>query len=64
MEIIREKINRFSISVYIPGFVLKTVVGEIAESLTCSANVSANKIMNTGFRFRFEKAENAISDLF
>lgn len=46
-----------------PVFFLKLFLGEMAEMLVGSQPVSARKIQDTGFTFRFAQAEEAIKDL-
>ncbi|HEY0651783.1 MAG TPA: TIGR01777 family oxidoreductase [Chryseosolibacter sp.] len=47
----------------VPGFVLKAIIGQMAEIVVTGNLVSAKKIMDAGYRFRFENAEEAINDL-
>ncbi len=47
----------------VPPFVLKLLVGEMAEMLINGSNVSAAKILSTGFEFKFPAIEEALKDL-
>lgn len=47
----------------IPAFVLKALLGEMADLALRGSNVSAEKILNTGFTFSFTHAAPAVQDL-
>lgn len=47
----------------IPGFVIKLVFGEMSELVLRGNQVSADKILQTGFRFQYSELQNAINDL-
>jgi uncharacterized protein len=47
----------------VPGFVLLIVVGEMAEIVLNGSNVSPEKIMRTGFKFRFTDLAMTLKDL-
>lgn len=47
----------------VPKSILKIVSGEAAEYIVMSQRVSVDKILNSGYRFRFEKLEDALRDL-
>jgi len=47
----------------VPKFALKLVVGEAAEVVTASQKVDVQKLLNEGFRFKFENLEEALRDL-
>jgi uncharacterized protein len=46
----------------VPTFVLKIVVGEMAAIVLGGSKVSANKIKNTGFKFKYDKLEAALEN--
>ncbi len=48
----------------VPGFALKLVIGEFAESLLVSLRVIPEKALNEGFNFSFPVLENALKDIF
>ncbi|QCK13785.1 TIGR01777 family oxidoreductase [Mangrovivirga cuniculi] len=47
----------------VPGFVLKTMLGERAEVLLGGQKVSCEKIQKTGFEFNFDNVSDALKDL-
>jgi NAD dependent epimerase/dehydratase family enzyme len=47
----------------VPKFILKIVVGEAAEVVTASQKIAANKIVDSGYQFKFENLEDALRDL-
>ena len=47
----------------VPKFVLKIVVGEAAEVITASQKVDAQKLLNSGYKFRFPDLYNAFQNL-
>lgn len=47
----------------IPGFVLRAVIGEMADIVLTGARVSSEKIQEAGFEFRFKRLDQALSDL-
>lgn len=47
----------------VPGFALKLFFGELAEILLGGNRVSAKKIIETDFQFRFHLVEDALQDL-
>lgn len=48
---------------HVPGFVLKAVLGEMASMLLEGNRVSSEKLLNRGFRFEYERIEEALRDL-
>ena len=47
----------------VPKFMLRIVVGEAAEIITASQRIDVKKLLNSGYKFKFEKLENALKDL-
>jgi uncharacterized protein (TIGR01777 family) len=47
----------------IPKFALKIVSGELGEYVADSQRVSVDKIIKSGYNFKFENLENALRDL-
>ena len=47
----------------VPGFLLKAVLGEMADLVLQGSNVSARKILNAGYKFQFPTLDGAVSDL-
>ncbi len=54
--------KRFFIPFRVPSFVLKFLLGEMSIELLKSATVSADKILLTGFQFRFPDITSALND--
>lgn len=52
--------NRFYITLPVPAFVLKIVLGEMSIEILKSATVSAAKIQHAGFTFRYAGVEEAV----
>ena len=48
----------------IPKFAMKIVAGEVADYAVMSQRTSVNKILNAGYKFKFESLEEALSNLF
>ncbi|MEP6748034.1 MAG: TIGR01777 family oxidoreductase [Bacteroidota bacterium] len=55
--------GKFYIPVYVPGFVLKIILGELSTEVLKSATVSAEKIRKTGFNFIYPSIDAAINQL-
>lgn len=47
----------------VPKFALKIVVGEAAEVVTASQRVDVKKLLSSGYKFKFEMLEEALTDL-
>ena len=47
----------------VPLFALKLAVGEAAESIVASQRVMPKKLLDSGFKFKFENIEKALNDL-
>ncbi len=47
----------------VPGFVLKIVLGEMADMVLNGSKISSTRIQTTGFKFKFTKLEEALRDL-
>jgi uncharacterized protein (TIGR01777 family) len=47
----------------IPSFVLKFLMGEMADMVLKGAKISSMKIQNAGFEFKFKKLDDALHDL-
>lgn len=58
-----DSIGRPLILPNVPGFALKLVLGEMADIVLKGANVSSQKVENSGFRFKFPELHDAISDI-
>jgi uncharacterized protein (TIGR01777 family) len=47
----------------VPKFAMKIVAGEVADYAVMSQRISVEKIINAGYKFKFENLEAALSDL-
>ena len=47
----------------IPSLVMKLIFGKMSELLLKGSRISSEKIINTGFKFKFSKLEIALNDL-
>ena len=47
----------------IPGFVLRIILGEMADIVLNGSKVSSDKIQKTGIKFQYTKLENALKNL-
>ena len=50
--------------VNVPEGVLKLILGEMSSVALISNNTSAQKILDTGFKFKFLQIENALTDIY
>jgi uncharacterized protein (TIGR01777 family) len=48
----------------IPSFILKILLGEMASIVLGGSNVSAEKILKTGFEFRFPNLQSALNNIY
>ncbi|HRH47594.1 MAG TPA: TIGR01777 family oxidoreductase [Panacibacter sp.] len=51
------------VSMHVPGFVLKIMLGEMSVEVLKSANVSVAKFQHTGFQFAYPTIEAALKEL-
>lgn len=61
---IAKKLNKPLWMPKVPKFVLKTVLGEMGSLAVDSQLVSAGKIREVGYRFKYPKLEAALNDLY
>jgi uncharacterized protein (TIGR01777 family) len=61
---IARQLHRKIILPPIPSFVLRTMLGEMADLVTKGSKVSGARIANMGFRFNFPHLPEALADLF
>lgn len=64
MEVIGKALHRPVFLPAVPAFALKLVFGEMAEMILSGSRVSAQKIMQAGFSFRFAKLQDALKEIF
>ncbi len=48
----------------VPSFVVKSIYGELANLLLYSSKVNAEKILNTGFEFKYSKLKEALTNIY
>jgi uncharacterized protein (TIGR01777 family) len=61
---IAKKLHRPVWPVNVPEGVLKLILGEMSSVALISNNTSAQKILDTGFQFKFLQLENALTDIY
>ena len=47
----------------VPKFLMKTVLGEMSTVITEGSRVSSQKLIDTGFEFKFTELQQALNDL-
>ena len=47
----------------VPRLILRLVVGEAAEVVTASQRINSKKLLDSGYKFKFENLEDALRDL-
>lgn len=60
---IAKQLNRPILVPFVPGFILKIILGEMADIILNGSIASSEKIEATGFKFSFEKISFALQDL-
>ncbi|MDY3400966.1 TIGR01777 family oxidoreductase [Riemerella anatipestifer] len=55
--------KKYSLSVKVPKFLLRMMLGELSDMLTSSAKVSSQKIEQAGYKFRYPNIKDAVEDL-
>ena len=61
---LKKVLSKALIMLPVPTFALRIVLGEMARVVVFSQRVSAQKILDTGFTFSFDKVDKAFSDLY
>ncbi|NQX40460.1 TIGR01777 family protein [Pedobacter steynii] len=61
---IAKKLHRPVWPINVPEGVLKLILGEMSSVALISNNTSAQKILDTGFKFKFLQLENALTDIY
>ncbi len=62
-KLLGKKLSRPSY-LHAPKFGIKLVAGEIADSILVSQKVIPQKLISSGYKFKFEKLESAFNELF
>ena len=60
---IATKMHKFHLTVKVPVFVLKIMLGEMSIEVLKSANVSSKKIQSAGFSFDYANVDAALNQL-
>ena len=47
----------------VPAWILRTVMGEMSDIMLKGSRVSAQKIINAGYSFRFDKLDEALKNI-
>lgn len=47
----------------VPAFIIKSIFGEMSEIILGSIRVSADKVLKTGFEFKYAKLEDSLRDI-
>lgn len=63
LELAKQMCSNKFISIHVPSFVLKLVLGEMSIEVLKSATVNADKIKHTGFTFLYPSIEAALENL-
>ncbi|MCH7397415.1 TIGR01777 family oxidoreductase [Belliella sp. DSM 107340] len=63
-EIAAKKIDKMFVNIGVPGFLLKIVLGEMAQMVLGGNKVSSKKIEAAGFKFRYPTLEEALEKTF
>jgi len=63
LKLARKRNKNFFLTIPVPSFVLKTVLGEMSIEVLKSTTVSTQKIEHTGFRYDYPIIDNAIDNL-
>ncbi len=63
MKTIARKKGGIKLPIYIPDFALKVGLGEMASEVLKSTTVSADKIQQAGFEFKYPTVENAVANI-
>lgn len=63
VRLINSILNRPNLAPKVPAIALKALLGEMAKLLTEGSRVSAKKLLDTGFRFKYPEARPALVNL-
>jgi uncharacterized protein len=47
----------------VPGWIIKTIMGEMSDIVLTGSRISSEKIIRTGFSFRFKKLDEALENI-
>ena len=63
VKAIASKLNKVHLTLKVPVFALKIILGEMSVEVLKSANVSSGKIQQAGFEFEFPTIDSALTQL-
>ena len=63
VKLLGKRLKRSIFLPNIPARIVKIILGERSQLLLDSHNISSDKVINSGFKFNFEKFDKAIADL-
>tara|TARA_S200000501_G_C20773090_1_gene721462 strand:- start:35 stop:937 length:903 start_codon:yes stop_codon:yes gene_type:complete len=63
IKIIQKKVCPFALSIQIPEFLLKFILGKRYSIINVKLKLSANKLVNTGFKYKYNKMEEALENI-
>jgi uncharacterized protein (TIGR01777 family) len=63
MKTLKAHIRSWALSFPIPSFVLKTAMGEMSKILLNSNRVMPNRLLDSGFVFKFDTLDKTVADL-
>lgn len=63
IKLYANSLNRLVLPIPIPKIIIRLIFGEMSVLIFNSQNVSASKIINSGFNFKFPTLEEALSNL-
>ncbi|EOZ92208.1 Cell division inhibitor [Indibacter alkaliphilus LW1] len=63
-EKVAKKKGKIFVNFGVPGFGLKIILGEMAQMVLGGNKVSANKILESGFQFRYPSLEEALNKIY
>jgi uncharacterized protein len=59
-----KKVGKLFLGIGVPGFVLKLILGEMAQMVMGGNKVSSKKIQEAGFQFRYPSLEEALEKIY
>jgi uncharacterized protein (TIGR01777 family) len=59
-----KKVGKFFVGMGVPGFALKLVLGEMAQMVLGGNKVSAKKIQEAGFQYKYPSLEEALNKIY
>jgi hypothetical protein len=63
MKSLAETLNRFCFSPLVPSILLKAALGEMSVVALKGSRINPEKIINSGFKFKFSRLESALGDV-